>query len=30
MNSEQKLTATVIAALNALYGQELLEKMVLL
>ena len=28
MNIEQKLTATVIAALNALYGQEVPEKMV--
>ena len=28
MNIEQKLTATVIAALNTLYGQEVPEKMV--
>ena len=28
MNIEQKLTVTVIAALNALYGQEVPEKMV--
>ena len=28
MNIEQKLTATVIAALNSLYGQEVPEKMV--
>ena len=28
MNIEQKLTATVIAALNTLYGQEVSEKMV--
>ena len=28
MNIEQKLTATVIAALNNLYGQEVAEKMV--
>ena len=28
MNIEQKLTATVIAALNNLYGQEVPEKMV--
>ena len=28
MNIEQRLTATVIAALNNLYGQEVPEKMV--
>ena len=28
MNIEQKLTATVIAALNNLYGQDVAEKMV--
>ena len=28
MNIEQKLTATIIAALNTLYGQEVPEKMV--
>ena len=28
MNIEQRLTATIIAALNTLYGQEVPEKMV--